>query len=168
MSFLPETGTGVAGANSYASVEQADAYFQLRGNEQWEGLQLEEKQRALVNASDYMDLRWGSRYIGKRYSTTQGLLWPRILTTMPPVYPDTLIRACAEYAVRASANPLAPDLPLDESGRLASVTKEKVGPIEEETQWTGVNASAQSWIPYGVPDTMMRLLVNASSCGVIR
>jgi hypothetical protein len=49
--------------------------------------------------------------------------------------PDRLLFATAEYAVRASTAELNPDLTTDATGFQVIKKREKVGPIEEETQY---------------------------------
>ena len=173
MAFTPETGTGVPEANSYCSVEYADAYFSLRGREAWAALTLERKQAALIDATDYINVRWGERFVGHKYSETQGLPWPRKMChSTEPYYPDQLLRATCEYGIRASVSPLMPDPVVDETGRMPSLTREKLGPLEEEYRWPAPNTGASVMIyrPYPQADTLMYGLLgpNMLSGRVIR
>lgn len=75
-------------------------------------------------------------------------------------------QACAEYSVRAAAVVLAPDPTID--ARLAPVAKvrEKVGPIETETQYA--NGALPTLIkPYPAADRLLAEYVTAAG-GVIR
>lgn len=54
--MIIENGTGVEGADSYASVEDAVAYHELRGNA-FEGT-TSQKAAALVRATDYIDAHY--------------------------------------------------------------------------------------------------------------
>lgn len=54
MTLVVEDGSIVSGAESYASVAQADAYFAARGITIWSPLLDAEKEQALRRATDYM------------------------------------------------------------------------------------------------------------------
>ena len=69
-----ETGSNVTGANSFISLDDADTYFENRGDTTWSAASDGSKEEALVRAVDYMDsLRWK----GYRTNETQPLCWPR-------------------------------------------------------------------------------------------
>ena len=70
-----ETGSLVAGANSYASVEEAVAYATARGLTDFP-TEAEEVEPLLIKAMDYLE-SLAPRYIGRRVSATQALSWPR-------------------------------------------------------------------------------------------
>lgn len=167
MAFVPEDGTGLPNANSYISVEYADAYFADRGNEQWLNLIETDKQIALVNASDYITYRYGTLFKGSQATETQGLVWPRLYVGSSAFQmPDSLKRATAEYALRASAAPLAPDLPYDATGRLYIKKREEVGPIVEETSYGENSASSlPTFRAYPLPDTLIKSLLNGGGMG---
>lgn len=166
MPIIVEDGTGITDANSYASVAFADAYFTDFANAAWAALTQPAKESALMQASQYIDLVWSRVYPGTKYRETQGLGWPRLVCCKDtdPTFPLALQKACAEYAVRASAGPLAPDPSYDDTGRQASLVREKVGPIEEERRWTSSTGVIQPTLfrPYPVPDGMMRSFLPVS------
>lgn len=165
MPMIVEDGTGVTGANSYSTVQAADDYFALFGGDAWTALTVPQKETALVRATQYIELVWSKIYPGTKFKETQGLGYPRLLCChdTTPSFPAALVSACAEYAVRASAGPLAPDLEYDASGRQPTMKMEKVGPLEEETRWanpTGLIVTPQ-FRPYPVPDSLMRSFLPA-------
>ena len=128
MALIVEDGTIVTGAESYISVADADTYFTARANAAWDALADADKEAALRKATDYMTGRYGLRWKGDRVSELQALDWPRssayangFLIDSGSV-PVAIQRACAELAVRASADDLAPDVG-------AQVKQEVVGPI---------------------------------------
>lgn len=156
MAFTVEDGSGVEGANAYIAVAIADEYHTDRANTGWTGDDAV-KQAAIIRATDYIDKRFGDRFIGYRESKSQGLQWPRLDATDRSGYsiddvPKQLEQACAEYALRAlSLAQLAPDPALSfttrdttgvgstqsdtaQGGAILS-KKEKTGPIEEETKY---------------------------------
>jgi hypothetical protein len=128
VALIVEDGTIVAGAESYISVADADTYFTARANATRDALADADKEAALRKATDYMTGRYGLRWKGERVSELQALDWPRsgayangFLIDSGSV-PVAVQRACAELAVRASADDLAPDVG-------AQVKQEVVGPI---------------------------------------
>lgn len=175
MAFEVETGEGSPTANSYASVDAADEYFTDRNRQAWLALTIDQKQSALIDATDYIDLRWGKKLLDIRAFPGQALEFPRVARTYRPIPPVTaialpvrLLRACFEYAIIASNGPLAPNPEMDESGRIANTVREKVGPIEEEKRWDAGNTTSTVFRPYSVADQLMSCFIRATNGGVIR
>lgn len=76
MPLTVEDGSGVAGADSYISITDADTYFGARGNpSQWTSLGMEEKEAFLRVAATFEDGAY--QWKGHRKTTMQGLDWPR-------------------------------------------------------------------------------------------
>lgn len=161
MSFKVEDGTGLPDSNAYVDVAFANSYFTLRGNQDWEALSEPQKEQAIVLATDYIDMRWGSRFKSQPlHPDTQALLFPRVEWDG---IPTQLKRATVEYAVRSAVNgDLWPDPSVDESGMVVSELKEKVGPIEESKK-LAVNSTnpemSVGYIPYPIPDSMMTMFL---------
>lgn len=168
MAFTVETGSGVVGANAYIDVAYADSYHADRNNKLWVGTDAV-KQAAIVRATDYLETRWGDKFLGlPQYpDTPQGLAWPRLGVfdgygrTVTGI-PDNLKRAVAEYAVRALSADLSPDPVYDETGRTVTSKREKVGPIETEVAYNfnGTFAITRS---YPQADRLLRTLIAGGS-----
>ena len=82
MAFVVEDGTGLSTANSFVSVEEADAYFEDRDPDHeiyadWWDLTTEAKQAALVRGTQGLCTYLLGRWRGKKKSSTQALPWPR-------------------------------------------------------------------------------------------
>lgn len=128
MALVVEDGSGLADAEAYISVAEADTYFAARGNAAWAVLTTNAKEQALRLGADYMEAVYGSRWKGDRVSMTQALSWPRDGVVVngfevpDDVVPVSVARANAELAVRASAGTLLVD-------QGAQVVSETVGPI---------------------------------------
>jgi hypothetical protein len=76
MTLIVEDGTGVEDANSYVSVEEADAYWADRSNYDWLS---GDKEASLVIATAYIDNRYDNRWPGRRtYGRDQWLAGPRV------------------------------------------------------------------------------------------
>jgi len=166
MAFVVEDGTAKADATSYVTIVEADEYFADRGMTGWTGEDAV-KQSALIKATDYIDGRFGQRFIGSKKTTAQALAWPR---TGAADFADTdipvkLRRACCEYALRALTSELAPDLKVDASGLTVVATKKKVGPIETEftVPQSGLGSTPMLFRPYPAADMLLRGLVYSAS-----
>jgi hypothetical protein len=131
MTIIVEDGTGLADAESYISVGDANTYHAARGNTDWAALSDADKESALRRATDYMLQAYRSRWSGQRATSTQALDWPRYgvivdwFELSSDVVPVAVERACAELALRASSADLAADL---ERG----IKRQKVDVIETE------------------------------------
>jgi hypothetical protein len=133
MALTIETGSGVAGADSYATVAQLDAYV----SDFWGGALTQtgtEKEAALRRAAIYMDgLSWkGKRTTGR----VQGLAWPRAdvvdadgVDVPDDVVPAEVLRAQTILARVEAISPgaLSPSVVKNEA-----VKRERVDVIEVE------------------------------------
>lgn len=69
MAFIVETGSGTPGANAYAAVAFVTAYLTDRGREtenSWSTSTTAEQQESIVEATDYIEKRWGLRFKGQK------------------------------------------------------------------------------------------------------
>lgn len=131
MALIVEDGTGLATAESYISVANADTYFSVRGDTVWTALTTAQKESNLRKATEYMGQIFRSRWSSIRYTAVQALDWPRASFTIDngktvidsDEIPVEVTRACCEYAVRASAATLLAD---QDRAKIST----KVGPIE--------------------------------------
>lgn len=180
-----EDGTGVSDANTYALVATADAYHNLRGNTAWQEATPNDKATALVNGTQYIDLRWA--FIGERTfpsdPDTQGqaLEWPRSWPSSNLIdaagneidaeeVPPQIVNATLEYALVALEQRLLPDpIVPDDAGRFVELKREKVGPIEEETRFDA-GRGIRPVRRYAVADRIIRGsgLARVAGRGVVR
>jgi len=72
-----EDGSGREDADSFISVEEADAYHQRRGNEYWIAASAANKEAALVRACDYIEQGYSRLLHGARSTSWQRLSFPR-------------------------------------------------------------------------------------------
>jgi hypothetical protein len=157
MAFTVEDGTVVAGANSFATVDGADTYFEDRGNATWAAATDTNKETALVRATDYINNRF--RFRGEKYDEDQPLEFPRVYDDAEsPEMPDKLIYATYEYAVRALGDALAPDPEIQDNGQQVISHSEEVGPIREATMYRATG-SIIVWRPYPLADILLRDLI---------
>ena len=168
MAFVVEDGTGKVDANAYVTVADADTYFLDRNVPAWAGINAV-KQSAIIQATDYIELRYSNLWIGDRSSDNQALSFPRVITGMP-LMPTPLLRAVCEYAVRSLAAVLLPDPVVHESGQGLERNREKVGPIETEQRFQYQGPGTQRIIlrPYPAADYLLKDLIYSSAGRVIR
>lgn len=171
MVFTVEDGTGLADANSYATVAFYRSYFADRGVDvttETDG----QIQGWLVQATDYIGTRWEGRLKGWPISQTQALHFPaegvylgcHLQPTSP--LPTALQKATVEYARLAKSGPLYLTPTTDASGLMLAGRREKVGPLEQEFTYLGGVAYTVRKLP--VPDRLMASLLTGSGGGLIR
>ena len=170
MAFTVEDGTGVEGANAYITIAWADAYHADRGNAAWSGADTV-KQQAIVRATDYIETRWAGRFKGvqEHLDPLQPLQWPRLnvrdINGLPVLgIPVNLMRATAEYALRALTAQLLPDPDLAQGAIIAE--RKKIGPIETETRRAEVATPILQRYP--TADRLLHPLLLSSSGHVYR
>ncbi len=163
MSIIVEDGTGVAGAVSYMTVVEADAYHSARGMSLWFDLTEPNKEQALVRATDFMLQRYRLRWKGYRYTQAQRLDWPRAGVVTEGAHsagyglfqvpynsvPEEVKSACAELALRASIGTLSEDI----SPR---ILQETVGPITVK-----YDKDSSQYVSYPQVDGFLKPLLDA-------
>jgi len=168
MALIVEDGTGLATAESYVSVTAADTYHSDRGAAAWALLATPVKEQCLRKGTEYMIQTYRNRWKGRRVLITQALDWPRVGVVLEDygsspgrdnygsyglfqvsftIVPVEVQRACAELALRASVDELAPDLD-------KPVIGETVGPIS-----VSYAADARQIVKYQAVDNLLRPLL---------
>lgn len=170
MTLIVEDGTIVENANSYISIAEFEEYHNARGNDYSSADTDQLKEQAIINAMDYIHLRWGSKFKGRVEDFSQELDFPRIRLydrngVLVEGIPKKLKNATAEYALRAITGSLMPDLATSTTGQTVRRVREKIGPIEEETEYAGSMSINR---PYPIADALLSEYVNSSSGVVIR
>ena len=101
LTLILEDGTGVTNANSYVTLQEVSTYAETILGSTWDqncSLQL----LAVVNASRFIDQKYGARYKGVPLTETQGLLYPRtqLCGTSTVGVPKGLKNAVAQAALQ--------------------------------------------------------------------
>jgi len=164
MPLIVEDGTGVAGAESYATEAQATAYFSNRGITAWTALV--NKEAALRKATDYMLQNYRLAWKGYRVNPEQALDWPRYQCYIPgsqlgPRSMDFLIasnivpvevrNACIELALKTATEDLNPDL-------TQQILSSTVGPIS-----VSYSSASPQYKRFRTIDMMLRHLLDGNS-----
>lgn len=164
MAIIVEDGSGVANANSYVSVADAQAWLEVRG------LSFTSEDDAvigafLIQAMDFLE-SFRAQFKGAKTSSTQSLQWPRAnvyidnVEVDDDVIPVELVNALVQLAYEAQTVDLQPTATGQE------VLKEKVGPIETEYAESGRSVSRPRLTK--VMSFLEPLLVNSASLRVVR
>lgn len=76
--FIVEDGTGLVGASSYLTLEDAENYFDSIGSDAWKEICGDEDyaERKLVYASNFFDQRYGIGFSGEPVNPEQGMIFP--------------------------------------------------------------------------------------------
>lgn len=161
MALVVEDGSGIANAESYASVSDADTYHSNMNATAWAAAATPAKEAALRAATVYIDGRYGARFPGWKRTKDQALLWPRsgavdasgwsIESTGALAVPSPLKRAVAHLAATALTTTLAPDV--DRGGRIKSKS------INAGQGAVGVATEYESGAPIGTTYRTVDLLL---------
>jgi len=165
MAITVEDGTGLAAANSYVSLAEADAYFSDRENAAWDGADDDAKAAALVRGTAALDGMYGGRWPGARYTDLQGLDWPRSGAWDRDGYPLAgLPRKIKDAACEAALIELgsAGALSKKSDTGLAELT---VGPITKK--WLSGSGAAQTAYP-AIKQALARIVRGGGSMTMTR
>lgn len=166
MAFVVEDGTGKVDANSYATLAFADNYFLERNITIWDTYTDDQKQAALILATDYIEMRFGSQFAGYRLypDNPQALSFPRKDVYNVTIVTDKLVKATCEYALRAAQGSLVSDI-----ASTAIVPKKvKIGEIETETNTAYNSKRPDLFNTFPTADLLIKIYLKSNSSQVIR
>jgi hypothetical protein len=154
VTLVLEDGTGTdPDANAYTDRTAADTYHGNKLRSDWTGYSNDQKDAAIIRATEYIDTIYAKSFKGSPLEDDQALEWPREYAydrygrALEEV-PAKLAKATAELALYAARQGELLPRPLGPTETLAGVQsgapsvgsvkmkKEKVGPLEEVTEYT--------------------------------
>lgn len=164
--MIVEDGSGIAGADAGISEAWFEAYCEARGITVPSG----DVEAAIVRATAWIEGRYGSRFPGTPLKgREQGLSFPatgaydrRGYAIPRDAIPREYMQAIAEATLRelAEAGSLSPDIvPITTGGGAVKRTREKLGPIEEEIEYTEGSTSGVSRPTFPVIDGILAPLL---------
>lgn len=143
MALVVEDGTGKVDSDAYVTIAAADTYWTNRGITAW-AVDDEAKEIAIRKATDYLEQRYRSLWVGQRATLEQALSWPRLGVVVDGfdvpanMIPTEVRRATIELAYRAVTADLFPDV----AATSGEVIKEKLGDMEiQYSAGSGTGAS---------------------------
>lgn len=129
MAFIVEDGTGQANSTSYAEVSFADTYHSDRQNGAWASATTQQKESALIKASDFIDRHF--EFVSQKLNEQQSLKFPRL---QPNFVPIEVQKATATYALFALSDNLYSSERTTIVGEVKrQKSKVKAGEVERET-----------------------------------
>lgn len=164
MAFVVEDGTGLDTANSLVDVDYANAYFLERGDSVWTNFLPSDKEKYLVLATDYFEMRYSQKLKNIKFLDMQALSFPRVdvySNTIPT--PTNIKKAICEYAVRAKAG-----LIKDVASDAVTSLRVKIGDIERETNFASNSKSPELYNSFPTADLWVKPYLKSSSNCVIR
>jgi len=161
--FTLEDGTGVTGANAYVSLADVKQYWDNMVYD-YSGFTDEQLQQYIVKATRNIDMIYGAKFVGTKYSSTQGLMWPRTdAYDMDDFYqsgvPDVVEYATAEaaYLVSQGTSFLS-----DTADAGVKLDKVKVDVIEVEQEYS---ASSPVDKQFPVINALIKPVLNTGKYG---
>lgn len=174
VTIIKEDGTGIANANSYATLAEAETYLEQTGRKStgaWNTAGTDAKSAALISGTDYMDQRNRKRYKGTRFSSAQRLEWPREgvsdeldLLLDATAIPEAIGLAAIEYAFEGVGSSLTPTPVYDDTGREIKSKFEKVDVLEERTVYQ--DGKPRAFRKYPAADLVLRRWLNRGAFGL--
>lgn len=151
MAFVVEDGTGLATATSLVSEAFADTYHTAHLNSTWVGQVSATKQYQLNSATEYLHYEYGQRLFGSRVNEVQALDYPRKeITTIDgftidnDIVPPGIGNVVCEVAELIRLGELF-FVAQAASDKNIKKTRDKVGPIETETEYNGSKSLTKSY-----------------------
>ena len=163
ITLVVEDGTGLDNANSYATDAEFKTYFKDRGIE----IDFDTSRiiAGLIEATIYVDLRWGRRFKATPLVDEQALEFPRNKLRdrygkLVEGLPADIKNATILYAKEWLEGTLYPTPP---SGNSKDLKKKKtvVGPITTEVEYQGT-ATASTYLSFPLADRLCKLYTNAA------
>jgi hypothetical protein len=160
--IIVETGVGVASANSYISLEDAEQYLLTFSNNDGAiaGFNDELAAKCLVQACRTIDTLYGNKFYGLMQSPSNSLLWPRTSFIgnngrlfAASVIPDCIKQAQAELALKIYNG--EPAIPV--SNTEAAVRSKSVS-IDGAVSTSVTYATTPNVVEYAGMDVVERLL----------
>lgn len=164
MALIIETGEGKADAQSYVSVVDATAYHVSMGNTQWSD-RPDLQESCLVKATQMVDIVWGKKYLSRKCSKPQRLLFPRLgfydnngdyidYNEIPTPLKDATCELALLYM--SSGTDL---LAVDDTAGIKRKTQ-KVGDLEETVEYTGTQTVKNTQDKYSKVDMILTSLIS--------
>ena len=140
LTLIKEDGSGVADANAYASVADADAYHDghLYATA-WNGATAEKKTAALVMATRLIDSLF--QFNGVRTKATQALQWPREDCSDPDANADVV----GQWFVLGDVVPKVIADATCETARALIIEDRTANPLGEGLKFSGIGELQQSF-----------------------
>ena len=168
MTLIIENGTGIESANAYATVDEFKIYYRARNVD----IDSTNSQiiTSLIEAAQYLDLRWGRGFGGRPLVASQGLEFPRsgardrYANSIHGV-PEGIKDASIIYAREWINNTLYPTPPSCNPKEIRR-QRTSIGAISTETEYTD-SVKAGGFLAFPLADRLCQQYIKRSA-GVLR
>ena len=168
MSLIIENGTGVAGAESYASLANMTTYCTNFGYTAPPTVPLQES--FLRRAAVLMELM---NWLGSKTASTDSLAWPRaniirrdMLSTDPPLPSNTIplniINGQIQLALELYTLSVTPGFDAGASGRITSITESVSGAVSHSKTYDNTGRSTPA-LPHAQSDAIFAPLLSVGN-----
>ncbi len=175
MALLLETGSGVRGSNSYIIPVFVTAYLKERGREaenNWNGIGGTLQAAACIAGSDYIDTRWGRRFMGSReFSFNLAKAQAQFSLAGLPIAAETLTIGSKTYTFVAALTTLGADeivIGTDAADMVDNIIAAINSAIGEGVVYSDLlqsNSSAEAQEVKGVPTSILLTVLNGGASG---
>ena len=164
--LIVEDGTGLATAESFASVAFADDYHAKFGNVLWATLLTPAKEILLRRATAYIQGLYASSFVGVLYNQVQALAFPRVSyeyayrNLFSLGVPRNIAEATAELALIANSASLLPNAARGKkSVKIGPISVEYDGSSSKATQFIAASIKLSPFLKAGsVNGNQVRLI----------
>ena len=165
--LIVENGTGIADANSYITLEEANAYHILYNNLDWAGSD-EELEQALILGTRSVDLLYGPKFMSYKRLSISPLLFPRysFYDNNFQLIDQTTIPKCLKYAVcqLALMQLLGEDiLPVQSADSNIKLGRIKIGEIEIENEYQSNKKISETFPGFNQIDLLLQPILKKKS-----
>ena len=181
--LIIETGEGITTANSYATVDEFKQYFKDLGAT--ESPSSSRIALGLIQATRYLDTRWGCFIPSQPLTLEQSLEFPRAVLkdrygrSLDPL-PRDVVTSTILYAKEWVSGTLFPSSPSDDANNSSSTSSDKevrrqsvtVGPITRTTEYFDNSDSSSTdqasgsvvggFVTIPLPDSLMKNFIKAT------
>ncbi len=171
MALILEDGTGISGANAYTTAAAVTTYLveRNRGSETgWDGVSGSEKNAAVIAATDYIETRFGQRFLGRRQFQNISVARGTLTFTGQPLNTETVTIDGIVYTYNTTlggANSVLIGASVEASIKnlidAISATSDKLG----DTVGTGTVAHTTASASEGVGDRLIAIAVAKGTPG---
>jgi hypothetical protein len=166
--LIVETGIGIADANSYVSLEEANSYHALYNNLDWAATDSELEQ-ALILATRSVDLLYGPKFISyKRVDSISPLLFPRysFYDNNFQLISQTTIPKCLKNATcqLALMQLLGEDiLPIESADSNIKMGRIKIGDIEIENEYQSNKKISETYTGFNQVELLLQPILKTKT-----
>lgn len=161
--FVVETGEGLPESNSYVDLDEASAYYRVRGYTLWFDLTADIQQAVLISATLFVDTYYD--WAGYKRYDDQALEFPRTgiknpvtkleIDDVPNVLQRIVLEAAKKIVTKDGDSYVINDLLPDNASNPIKKIREKFADMETETTYMTATEQGENYSLYPMLDRMV-------------